>query len=155
MRPKIERGCIQIARTVEGMSMDTAQQQIEVDAYTSAALRGDVLPVCMRLAATRADAEWSLRIQLIRQVGPACPSVALDRACELMPDAADPRLLRAARSLAMADVTTCAARRAWLAFAESDLVAATRLDGMDATARALLAELIGACAWVTRTMRAA
>jgi len=135
--------------------MDTAQEQIEVTAYTSAARRGDVFPVCMRLATTRAEAEWSLRMQLIRQVGPACPSVALDRACELMPDASDPRLLRAARSLAMADATTCGTRRAWLSFAESDLVAATRLDAMDPTARALLAELIGACAWATHTMQAA
>ena len=109
----------------------------------------------MRLAAARADAEWSLRAQLIRQVGPACPSAALDRACELMPDAADPRLLRAARSMAMADATTCATRRAWRGLAEADLVAATRLDAMDATARALLAELVGASAWVTRTMHAA
>jgi hypothetical protein len=72
-----------------------------------------------------------------------------------MPDAADPRLLRAARSMAMADATSCATRRAWRSLAEEDLLAATKLDPMDATARALLAELVGASAWVTRTMQAA
>jgi hypothetical protein len=154
-RPKSCGGCIQVERAVEGMGMDATPERIEVNAYTAAAQRGDVFPVCMRLAATRADAEWSLRMQLVRKVGPACAAVALDRACELMPDAADPRLLRAARSLAMAEVTTCGARRAWLRHAESDLVVATRLDAMDATARALLAELIGPCAWTTRTLRAA
>ena len=137
------------------MVMDTAQDQIEAAAYAVAAQRGDVLPVCMRLAATRADAEWSLRMALVREVGPACTPLALDRACELMPDASDPRLLRAARSMAMARVTTCGTRRAWLRYAEADLVAATKLDAMDPTARALLAELIGACAWATRTLRAA
>lgn len=135
--------------------MDATQERIEVNAYTAAAHRGDVFPVCMRLASTRSDAEWSLRMQLVREVGPACPAVALDRACELMPDASDPRLLRAARSLAMAEVTSCGARRAWLRYAQQDLVVATRLDTMDATARALLAELIGPCAWVTRTLQAA
>jgi len=137
------------------MGMDAKQEQVLVDAYTAAAQRGDVFPVCMRLAATRADAEWSLRTQLIRHVGPACPAGALDRACELMPDAADPRLLRAARSMAMADATTCATRRAWRSFAEADLLAALRLDGMDPTARGLLAELRGASAWGALSCQAA
>lgn len=131
--------------------MNAANEQIEVTAYTAAAHRGDVFPVFMRLAAARAEAEWSLRTQLVRQAGPACPSAALDRACELMPDAADPRLLRAARSMALADMTTCATRRAWRSLAEADLVAAMRLDTMDPTPRALLAELCGSSAWVAVT----
>jgi hypothetical protein len=150
-------GCIRIGGAGEDTDMNAVNEheQVEVSAYTSAAHRGDVLPVCMRLATARADAEWSLRTELVRQAGPACPIAALDRACELMPDAADPRLLRAARSMAMAEMTTCGTRRAWRSFAEADLVAATKLDAMDPTARALLAELIGACAWATRTLQAA
>jgi hypothetical protein len=58
-------------------------------------------------------------------------------------------------ALAMADATTCAARRAWLKAADADLVAATKLDATDVTARALLAERIGACAWVRQTRQAA
>ena len=134
---------------------ETVRTAPEVAAYASAAQRGDVFPVCMKLAETRADGAWGLRLALIRHVGPACPAAALDRACELMPTAADPRLLRAAHALAMAERTTCAARRAWLSVADADLAAATKLDAMDVTARALLAERIGACAWVKRTLQAA
>ena len=120
----------------------------EIAAYAGPARRGDVLPVCMRLTATRADAEWTLRTHLVRQVGPTCPQTALDRAVELMPDAPEPRLLRAGRSLAIAARTgDSIAQRAWLAFARDDLLVAARLAAMDPTARGMLADLVGASAW--------
>jgi hypothetical protein len=130
------------------MPPTTHTEHAEVIAYAAAAGRGDVLPVCMRLTAARAEADWSLRARLVRQVGPACEPVALDRACSFMPDAPEPRLLRAARAVASAAATPCAAtRRAWLGCAHEDLVTAVRLDPMDPTARALLAELVGCHTW--------
>ena len=126
--------------------------EIEVMAYRAASARGDVFPVCMRLTAARAEAEWSLRSALVRECGPATPQASLDRACEYMPDAPEPRLLRAARSMAIAERTAFASiRRDWLAFAHRDLVDVLRIDAMDATARALLAELVGAHAWAMPT----
>ena len=120
----------------------------EVAAYSAAATRGDVLPVCMRLTSARADADWSARSHLARTVGPACNQVSLDRACAFMPDAPEPRILRAARSIAVAAACACGStRNAWLSFAYSDLIEASRLDPMDATARGMLAELVGATAW--------
>jgi hypothetical protein len=130
------------------MQPTTSIQHAEVIAYAAAAARGDVLPVCMRLTSARADADWSVRSHLVRKVGPACEPVALDRAISFMPDAPEPRLLRAARAMAAAEATPCAAtRRAWLACAREDLTVAARLDPMDPTARSFLAELVGAHAW--------
>lgn len=130
------------------MQPKTSIQHAEVTAYAAAASRGDVLPVCMRLTSARADADWSLRAVLVREVGPTCEPTSLDRACNFMPDAPEPRLLRAARAVAAAAETPCAAtRRAWLACAREDLTVAARLDPMDPTARAFLAELVGATAW--------
>ncbi len=130
------------------MQPTTNIQHAEVTAYSAAAARGDVLPVCMRLTSARADADWSARSHLVLKVGPACEAVALDRACSFMPDAPEPRLLRAARAMAAAEATPCAAtRRAWLACAREDLTVAARLDPMDPTARAFLAQLVGAHAW--------
>ena len=129
----------------------TAIQHAEVIAFAAAAARGDVLPVCMRLTSARADADWGLRSHLVRKVGPACEPVALDRACSFMPDAPEPRLLRAARAMAAAEATPCAStRRAWLGCAHEDLAVAARLDPMDPTARSFLAELVGAHAWAAR-----
>src|SRR5438445_179342 len=108
----------------------------EVTAYAAAARRSDVFPACMRLTTARAEADWTLRSHLVREVGPACPQASLDRACELMPDAPEPRLLRAGRSIAMAAcIGSHGARNAWLAFAHADLLVASRLDPMDPTAR--------------------
>jgi hypothetical protein len=134
----------------------TAGDSVEVCAYTVSARRGDVLPVCMRLTAARADAEWTLRASLVRQAGPASPQESLDRACDFMPDAPEPRLLRAARSIAIAATTSCACTRSqWLTFAHDDLVTAARLDPMDPTARGMLADLVGASAWAAQICRAA
>jgi hypothetical protein len=73
-----------------------------------------------------------------------------------MPDAPEPRLLRAGRAMAAAAATPCAATsRAWLACAREDLVVAARLDPMDPTARTLLAELVGAHAWAAHHQCAA
>ena len=134
---------------------DTVRTVPEVTAYAFAVQSGDVFPFFMKLAETRSEGAWGLRMALIKQVAPACPAAALDRACELMPHAVDPLLLRAARALAMASTTTCAARRAWLKTADADLMAVTKLDATDVNARALLAERIGACAWVRQTRQAA
>lgn len=133
------------AQTVSSADLLAHEQVV---AYAAAARRGDVLPGCLRLSAARAEADWTLRALLIRTVGPVSPQAALDRACTFMPDAPEPRLLRAARSLAAAAATACpSTRRAWLAFAHDDLRTAVHLDPMDATARVLLAELIGPSAW--------
>ncbi len=123
--------------------------------YASAAQRGDVLPACMRLATARAEAQWALRAAMVRVVGAASPQEVLDRACAFMPDAPEPRLLRAARSIAVAAIMTCcASRRAWLAFARRDLCDAARLDPMDPTARGMLADLVGANAWAFQAQAA-
>lgn len=120
----------------------------ETIGYASAGKRGDILPACMRLASARAEAQWALRAAMVREVGAASPQEILDRACAFMPDAPEPRLLRAARSIAVAATVTCRARRrAWLAFARHDLLDAARLDPMDPTARGMLADLLGANAW--------
>jgi len=75
-------------------------------------------------------------------VGPACRRDALDMACALMPRAVEPRLLRAAASMAMAAHAVRAVDRgAWLASARTDLDDAARIDPCDATVRVLLAEL--------------
>ena len=130
------------------LASDDLALHAESTAYAAAARRGDVLPVCMRLSMARADAAWSHRLVLVRQVGPACPQEVLDRACALMPDAPEVRLLRAARSIAIAAASTCCQmRRAWVAFAHHDLLDAARLDPMDATVRAMLADLVGRDAW--------
>ena len=72
-----------------------------------------------------------------------------------MPDAPEPRLLRAARSIAIAaTITCCSTRAAWLAFAHHDLQDAARLDPMDATGRAMRADLVGASAWAFRALAA-
>lgn len=146
--------CIQIAGTVEFAPMDLqltatmASEELtraETIGYASACKRGDVLPACMRLASARAEAQWELRAALVREVGPVCPQDVLDRACAFMPDAPEPRLLRAARSIAAAaTISCCASRRAWLAFARHDLLDAARLDPMDPTVRGMLADLMGA-----------
>lgn len=133
------------------MASDDLAIRADASGYAAAARRGDVLPVCMRLSVARADAAWSQRLVLVRQVGPACPQEVLDRACTLMPDAPEPRLLRAARSIAIAGASTCCSmRRAWVAFAHHDLLEAARLDPMDATVRAVLADLVGRDAWASR-----
>ena len=130
------------------MASDEIAIRSETVGYASAGARGDVLPVCMRLSAARVEAQWALRAALTREVGPRCPEEVLDRACSLMPDAPEPRLLRAARSIRIAATAGCnSARRAWLDFARRDLLDAARLDPMDATARSMLAELVGANAW--------
>ena len=149
-REETNEACIRIGGFVEFVIMHptTNIQHAEVIAYSAAAARGDVLPACIRLTSARAEADWSLRSQLVRKVGPTCEPVALDRACSFMPDAPEPRLLRAARAMAAAEATACAStRRAWLVCAREDLTVAARLDPMDPTARGLLAELVGADAW--------
>jgi hypothetical protein len=120
----------------------------EISAYMGGAARGDVLPIVMRLAASRANAAWTERATLVLAIGPACHPEALDTACAFMPRATEPLLLRAARSLSRANgSTTIADRRAWLTYAQNDLASASLLDPMDATVRVLLAEISGPRAW--------
>ena len=120
----------------------------ETIGYGAAARRGDVLPLVMRLAAARQEAEWPRRLVLTRQLGPACPQAVIDQACAFLPEAPEPRLLRAARSIAIANALCGSSTRAsWLAFARHDLLEASRLDPMDPTVRALLADLVGSDAW--------
>lgn len=125
--------------------------EAEIVGYSAAAGRGDVLPICLRLANARTEADWRSRRELVSSVGPACRPELLARACELMPNATEPRLLRAARALALANVSGSAGvRRACLESARKDLEEAARIDPMDATVRAMLADLVGAQAWSAR-----
>ena len=125
--------------------------EAEIVGYSSAAARGDVLPVCLRLANMRTEAEWQGRLELVESVGPACRPELLARACDLMPNAAEPRLLRAARALAIADVSASSSiKHACFESARKDLAAAARIDPMDATVRAMLSELVGSQAWAAQ-----
>ena len=120
----------------------------EISAYMSSASRGDVLPAVMRLAQARAAAAWTDRATMVLAVGPACRPEALDTACEFMPRATEPLLLRAARAMSRATgAPTAHERRALLEAARTDLSSASLLDPMDATVRVLLAELCGPRAW--------
>lgn len=122
--------------------------EAEIVGYSAAAGRGDVLPICLRLANARTEAEWETRFELVSNVGPACRPDLLARACDLMPNATEPRLLRAARALALAEVSSSSCvKRACFESARKDLSEAARIDPMDATVRAMLAELVGAQAW--------
>lgn len=120
----------------------------EISAYMSSAARGDVLPVVMRLAQARSAAAWTDRATIVLAVGPACLPAALETACEFMPRATEPLLLRAARAMSRATCAKNAAERhALLDAARNDLSSASLLDPMDATVRVLLAELCGPRAW--------
>lgn len=161
----VMRGGEQGIETAETMAATAARRataasegrvELEVRAYAVAASRGDVLPVALRLAELRSRAQWLERRALIDGVGPSCERSALDRACELMPRAAEPRLLRAAAALRHAAIApTCSVRASFLSAAHADLVAVARIDPMDATARAMLAELAGAQAWAVSAACAA
>lgn len=114
----------------------------EIVAYAQMVERGDILPACMRLVAARADESWSDRTAMCLAVGPACRLDALELACEMMPRATEPRLLRAAAKLVFATHTPLWADRAVLFMsAHEDLEHAAQLDPEDMTARALFAEL--------------
>lgn len=145
--------CIRIGGAVEFIGMQTtasraAASEAEIIGYASPAQRGDVLPICMRLSVARSHAEWEARFDLVKGVGPACRPDALATACHLMPNATEPRLLRAARALAVAEATGIeATRQACFASAKKDLADAARIDPMDATVRAMLVDLVGSQAW--------
>jgi len=114
----------------------------EMTAYASMVERGDILPACMRLVAARADESWSDRTAMCLAVGPVCRLDALETACEMMPRATEPRLLRAAAKLVFATHTPHWSDRAVLFMsAHEDLEHAAHLDPDDVTARVLLAEL--------------
>jgi len=111
---------------------------IEIDAYSVAAMRGDVLPTCIRLAQTREEKAWHDRLEIVLSVGPACPRDVLDRACKLMPHATEPLLLRAAASLRRAAMAKSETQHdTHEENARADLERVMRLDPSDAAARAL------------------
>ena len=114
----------------------------EVAAYAETARRGDVFPACMRLEAARVASAWGDRAAIALAVGPACPFDVLDTACSFMHRAAEPRLLRAAASIAAGRSARIAAERAaWIARAGRDLEDAARIDPGDATVVILRREL--------------
>lgn len=115
----------------------------EIEVFSIAAKRGDVFPACIRLAQARSDEAWLDRLNIALAVGPACPASVLDMACQYMPRAAEPRLLRACSALRLAamanddeerDLFNDAARR--------DLLAVLAADIHDVTARAILFDLL-------------
>lgn len=111
---------------------------IEIDAYAIAAMRGDVLPACIRLAQTREEKAWHDRLEIVLSVGPACPRDVLDRACKLMPHATEPLLLRAAASLRRAAMAQNEMQRdTHEANARADLEQVMKLDPADAAAPAI------------------
>lgn len=149
-RRNTRNGCIRIGGADEFWVMPHTSEA-EIVGYSSAAARGDVLPICLRLANMRTEAEWEGRAELVSSVGPACRPDLLARACDLMPNAAEPRLLRAARALALADVSgSYSIKRACFESARKDLAEAARIDPMDATVRAMLSELVGSQAWAAQ-----
>jgi hypothetical protein len=124
--------------------------QGEIAAFAATARRGNVLPVCMRLASGRPESAWADRAAMAFAVGPVCRPEVLDMACAFMPRAVEPRLLRAAASIVAARVAGCSAERdAHLDSARRDLDEAARLDIGDITVRVLLAEL-GRVSWTRR-----
>jgi hypothetical protein len=103
----------------------------QAPALATFAARGEVLPTWMHLAEARAKKRWDDRAFLVAFVGPAAPLAVLGRACELMPRAPEPRLLRASRRM---DESRAASH---LLLADADLVAAARLDDADPTPHAM------------------
>ena len=87
-----------------------------VIALEGPAARGDVMQVCFWLDDLRGKQDWQSRAQVAWTIGPVVPATVLDRLCELMPDASEPRLLRAAanmrcgaaRDMTMADLAIAA-----------------------------------------------
>jgi hypothetical protein len=114
----------------------------ELAAFVELARRGDILPVCIKLAEVRTASAWQDRVTMALAAGPVCRSEVLDLGCALMPRATEPRLLRATASMHVAVHTTCAVEReAHLGSARCDLDEAALLDPSDVTVRLLLVEL--------------
>lgn len=117
----------------------------EIEVFVISAQRGDVFPACLRLSQARADEAWLDRLNIALAVGPSCPPRVLDMACQYMPKATEPRLLRAAASLRLAAMAKDEdERHLFNDAARRDLVDIVEIDETDLTARAILFDLLSA-----------
>lgn len=118
--------------------------ECEIEVFTISARRGDVFPACIRLSQARADEAWLDRLNIALVVGPACPATVLDMACQYMPRASEPRLLRACASLRLAAMAKDdEERELFNDAARRDLLDVIAFDLGDVTARAILFDLLG------------
>jgi hypothetical protein len=115
----------------------------EIEVFCVSATRGDVFPACLRLAQARSDEAWLDRLNIALAVGPACPVSVLDMACQYMPKASEPRLLRACSSLRLAAMANDDdERELFNDAARRDLLHVLAGDIHDVTARAILFDLL-------------
>ena len=115
----------------------------EIEVFSISAKRGDVFPACIRLAQARSDEAWLDRLNIALAVGPACPASVLDMACQYMPKAAEPRLLRACAALRLAAMANDdEERELFNDAARRDLLGVLANDIHDVTARAILFDLL-------------
>jgi hypothetical protein len=102
-----------------------------------------VFPACIRLSQARGDEAWLDRLNIALAVGPECPVRVLDMACQYMPRATEPRLLRACATLRLAAMATDEDERdLFNDAARRDLLEVLAFDLGDVTARALLFDLL-------------
>lgn len=117
--------------------------ECEIEVFTVSARKGDVFPACLRLSQARGDEAWLDRLNIALAVGPACPASVLDMACQYMPRATEPRLLRACASLRLAAMTKDEDERALFDdAARRDLLEVLAFDIQDVTARSILFDLL-------------
>jgi hypothetical protein len=115
----------------------------EIEVFSVSAKKGDVFPACIRLAQARSDEAWLDRLNIALAVGPACPASVLDMACQYMPRAAEPRLLRACAALRLAAMAKDdEERELFNDAARRDLLDVLATDIHDVTARAILFDLL-------------
>ncbi|HEY8077650.1 MAG TPA: hypothetical protein VIF62_26165 [Labilithrix sp.] len=120
--------------------METTMQTLgdaEITALSVSASHGDVMRICFWMGQAAFERREVILARIVREVGPRCVRDALHRACELMPRAPEPRLLRAAAILA--DMR--AGRPACPDLAWRDLVEVSCVWPHEPTATALLSEL--------------
>lgn len=115
----------------------------EIEVFTISAEKGDVFPACIRLSQARNDEAWLDRLNIALAVGPACPIRVLDMACQYMPRATEPRLLRACAQLRLAAMAKDSEERELFNdAARRDLLELLAFDIADVTARAILFDLL-------------
>lgn len=124
-------------------SFACALPECKFEVFAISARKGDVFPACIRLSQARADEAWLDRLNIALVVGPACPTTVLDMACQYMPRASEPRLLRACASLRLAAMARDDEERALFDdAARRDLLHILAIDASDVTARAILFDLL-------------
>ena len=115
----------------------------EIEVFSVSAKKGDVFPACIRLAQARGDEAWLDRLNIALAVGPSCPASVLDMACQYMPNAVEPRLLRACSALRLAAMATDdEERELFNTAARRDLLDVLATDIHDVTARAILFDIL-------------